>query len=149
MQTRDELELLLVGMAMHTKSRDDVLSMIPEGFLSARAESLVRGFRDPKRAAELMDWLGERGARPEKGELCVEAVLRQIRNCNQQHQIKMISTKIKSACSLGTPDQVISALEKCLAVAKEFDRESDCEVAKPKAVAKRKNASHAKSKARA
>ena len=148
-KAREELELLLVGMAMHKESRAAILADLPEGFLSAKGESLIRGFRDQKRSGDLMDWLKEHGALPEKGELCVDAVVRQIRNSNQQHQIKMISTKIKSACSLGTPDQVIAALEKCLIVAKEFDCESDCKSSKPKAVTKRKNALHAESEASA
>jgi hypothetical protein len=118
---RKDLELLLLGMALHPSSRQELLDEIPEGFLSAESEELLRGVRGPKRARGLMDWLADRGARLEKGELAVDAVIRAIRQDNQRNQVSAIAAKVKSVCSLGTPEQIVSALEKCLAVAKEFE----------------------------
>lgn len=96
----------------------------------------------------LMDWLADRSARPEKGELAVDAVIRAIASDNQRNQISAIASKVKAVCSLGTPQQIVSALEKCLSVAKEFDGvEVDIGATEPEAESKRKDALPAESKA--
>lgn len=145
---RRDLELLLLGMALHQGSRQEILDQIPSGFLSAEIEELVRGVRGPKRAMALMDWLADRSARPEKGELAVDAVIRAVGHDNQRNQISAIASKVKAVCSLGTPEQIVSALEKCLSVAKEFDGvKIDIGTTEPKTEPERKDALPAESKA--
>lgn len=118
---RRDLELMILGMALHQSSRGDILEQLPEGFLSLETEELMRGVRGPNRAAGLMDWLASHEARPEKGELAVDAVIRALRQDNQRNQVSAIATKVRTVCSLGTPEQIVAALEKCLSVAREFE----------------------------
>jgi hypothetical protein len=120
METRKELELLLLGMALHTETREAMLKEISPIVLSPEIGVLFESLQQPEKGKPLMDWLEARGAKPSKGRNAREAVLDAIYKMNAKLRLKNQARVIEKTLKIGTNDQIIHALQAALDAAKEL-----------------------------
>lgn len=115
---RRDLELILVGAALAPESRQSILALIPDSFLSKEGDQLIRAMREGNDPGALLTWLQDRGAGPTRGGTAIDAVHARIVLENAKQSLKRIALNVQNTAKLGTVKQLVGALEKSLEIAK-------------------------------
>jgi len=120
MDTRRELELLLLGMALHKDTREGILKEVSPVVLSPEIGVLFEALQHPKKGQPLLEWLDSRGAKPSKGMTARQAILGAIHLLNARIRLKNAARTLEKTLKIGTNDQVVRVLESALEAAKEL-----------------------------
>lgn len=120
MQTRKELELLLLGMALHSDTRDSILKEVSPSVLSPEMAVLFECVQKPEKSKPLIEWLEARGAKPGLGRDARQSIIDAIHRMNAEWALKNHARLITQTLKLGTSEQIVNALQAALDTAKEL-----------------------------
>lgn len=97
--TRRDIELLLLGIAISKSDRPRVLQAIGDGVLSKEFAGALQSLRtgDPH---ELTQWLVKREVRLEKGKDVIQAVIDKIVDWNERERLQRICKGLTAASKI-------------------------------------------------
>lgn len=102
--TRRDLELILVGVALAKSERDRVLSLGAAAFTGECSElmdAIARNNPHP-----VMGWLKERGVVPEKGRDVIDMLIHRIADMNERERLKALFQRLSMCHANETVEQM-------------------------------------------